>query len=139
MSNTHQFAAHQFTAGDFGTCRTCGAGQRDLIHWGIHRRSLDVEQLQTVVADAQPILTSDVRHAWTGNLEAHPALPYMAPEPVRTDDVLEARNAALLDMLAAVLHGTKGHRSLIDRGGFMTPDRQQLLDQAEALVVEIRG
>ena len=55
---------------------------------------------------------------------------------------LEAANAqriALLDMLSAVLHGTKGHRSLVDRGGFMTPDRQQLLDQAEALVVEIRG
>ena len=63
----------------------------------------------------------------------------VASDPVRTDDVLEARNAALLDMLAAVLHGTKGHRSLVDRGGFMTPDRQQLLDRAEALVVEIRG
>ena len=110
---------HQFTPGDFGTCR-CGAGLGDPVHWG--------------ATDAPTEQETDARIL-------HWRLVGLVPtdEPVMADETLIARCDALLDMLAAVLHGTEGHRSLIDRGGFMTPDRQQLLDQAEALVVEIRG
>ena len=95
--------AHQFTPGDFGTCR-CGAGLGDPIHWGA-----------TTPADRI--------HA------AYDAA--VASDPVRTDDVLEARVTALRKALIAC-------RALHTGAEFMKGEAQRVLWHVDAVIEETR-